>query len=987
MTRKNRIISSIGLGLFLISALAVSAPAAPAADQPVKPLRPLKVDDLFALKDVYDPQLSPDGAWVAYTVTATDLAKETSDTDVWMVPTAGGDPVRVTSSPKSESRPRFSPDGKWLAFLSAREGKRTQVWLLPRSGGEAVKLTDFKTGVSDVVWSPDSKRLALVMKDADPDGGDTGGDDEEEDAPAGDVEKPKTPKPIVVRRLQFKRDGAGYLDERRRHIHIFDIAGKTAIPLTSGPFDDSSPVWSPDGTRIAFVSNRTLPDADASQDRNIYVVEAKAGSVPRAVVASPGEDDSPAWSPDGRWLLYLQGCDPKDMWYGSNHIALVPAGGGTPRPLTASIDRNAYAPVFSPDSLYVYFLLEDGGNQPLCRVSVDGGTVERVAGTDREVQDFDVAGKGPVVVLEATTGRTAEISAVGTDGTLTRLTHVNDEVLKGIKLGEVRRYKATSKDGTPVDAFLTLPPDYKEGTKLPAILRIHGGPTSQFTTGFDFEWHILAAQGYAIITSNPRGSTGYGTAFSRAIFADWGNKDFEDVMAAVDGAVAMGIADPDRLGVGGWSYGGIQTDYVITKTDRFKAAIAGASGANWLAGYGTDHYQYEYETELGLPWRNRDLWLKLSSSFFDVEKITTPVLYMCGALDMNVPLLNSEQLYQAVRRIGKVRTELVIYPDQWHGIATPSYQKDRYERYIAWYDSFLKPKGALTGERKPEAMSLLGKPLYPAAAPADRKKVLEDDLAKATSEFVKNPDSDDAILRLGLRTADLGRYREAIDIYSRGISRHPDDARLLRYRGHRYITVREFDKAIADLARAAGLIKGKPDIPDTSGAVSTAVPGASSKPANTLRFSVWYHLGLARFLKGDFQGALQAYRECLMAAKGNDESLVAVSDWLYMTLRRLGRKDEAAKALDAVRPDMKISEDMAYLNRLLMYKGIYAPEDLLRTGGSDVDLATYGFGVGNFYLMNGEKDKARAIFEQVMKGPAWQAFGYIAAEAELARMK
>jgi len=987
MTIKNRFISSIGLGLFLISAFAASTSAVSPAEEPTKPPRPLKVDDLFALKEVYDPQLSPDGAWVAYTVTTTDLAKESSDTDVWMVPTTGGDPVRVTSSPKPESRPRFSPDGKWLAFLSAREGKRSQVWLLPRSGGEAVKLTDFKTSVSDIVWSPDSKRLALVMKDPDSEGTAADEDDEDESAPAGDKEKPKTPKPIVVRRLQFKRDGTGYLDERRRHIHVFDIAGKTAVQLTSGPFDDSSPVWSPDGTRIAFASNRTLPDADSNQDRNIYIVEAKAGYVPRAIATSPGDDDSPAWSPDGRWLLYLQGCDPKDMWYGSNHIALVPAGGGTPRPLTASIDRNAYAPLFSPDSLYVYFLLEDGGNQPLCRVSVNGGTVERIAAMDREVQAFDIAGKGKVAVLEATSGRPAEISAVGADGSLIRLTHVNDEVLKGIKLGEVRRYKATSKDGTPLDAFLTLPPDYKEGTELPAILRIHGGPVMQFTPGFDFEWQILASQGYAVITSNPRGSSGYGTAFSRAIFADWGNKDFEDVMAAVDGAVAMGIADPDRLGVGGWSYGGILTDYVITKTDRFKAAISGASMANILAGYGTDHYQYEYETELGLPWRNRDLWLKLSSSFFDVEKITTPVLYVCGALDMNVPLLNTEQLYQAVRRIGKVRTELIIYPNQWHGIETPSYQKDRYERYIAWYDSFLKPKGVVTGERKPEATSLLGKPLYTAAAPADQKKTLEDALAKATSEFVKNPDSDDSILQLGLRTADLGRYREAIDIYSRGISKHPDDARLPRFRGHRYITVREFDKAIADLSQAAELIKGKPDVPDRPGVEGAAVPDASAKPVNTLRFNVWYHLGLAHFLKGDFPAALQAYRECLMAAKGNDENLVAVSDWLYITLRRIGLNDEAAKALEAVRPDMKISEDIAYLNRLLMYKGTYAPDDLLQTGGSEIDLATYGFGVGNFYLMNGEKDKARAVFEEVMKGPAWNAFGYIASEAELARMK
>ena len=329
---------------------------------------------------------------------------------------------------------------------------------------------------------------------------------------------------------------------------------------------------------------------------------------------------------------------------------------------------------------------------------------------------------------------------------------------------------------------------------------------------------MLAAYGYAVVAANPRGSTGYGTAFSRAIWADWGNKDFEDVMAAVDAVVAKGVADPSRLGVGGWSYGGILTDHVITKTTRFKAAVTGASIANILAGYGTDHYQVHYEVELGLPWKERDRWLAVSSPFFDVEKVTTPTLVMCGQLDMNVPLINSQQLYQALRRVGKAETELVIYPNQWHGIRTPSYQKDRLERYLAWYDRFLRP-GVVTAARegsgpdggKPEATSLLGVPLFAPALAPERQKALDADLTKATAEFVKDPKSADAAVWLGRRYAYLGRYRESIDAFTRGLAAHPDDPRLLRHRGHRYITTRQYDKAVADLSRAAELVKGKKD--------------------------------------------------------------------------------------------------------------------------------------------------------------------------------
>lgn len=659
--------------------------AAPFVSHAAEAPRPLKVDDVFSIKGVGDPQISPDGRWVAYTVRSLDLKKDAADTDVYMIPFAGGAAVQLTSSPKGENRPRFSPDGRYLAFLSGRDGKKTQVWLLDRRGGEAVKLTSYKADVSDLAWSPDGKRLALVVGDVDPD------DEEDEEKAEGDkAGPPKTPKPIVIHRLQFKRDGEGYLRELRQHIHVFDVESKKSVQVTSGRYDDAEPAWSPDGRFLAFTSNRT-EEPDSNDNSDIYVVEAKEGQKPRAITTSPGTDRNPDFSPDGKWITYLAGGDPKDIWYATNHVAVVPVAGGDPRPLTRELDRNVEQPRFSPDGRSIYFILEDGGNENLARVPAAGGTVERVVTGERSVQDYVLGPKGETVILESTPDRPSEVS-VFEGGNLRHLTTTNDEFLKGIRLGEVRRIQATSPDGTKVDAFLTLPPNAppsgKSTKRLPTILRIHGGPTAQYNTAFNQEWQILAAQGYAVVGANPRGSTGYGRDFSRAIWADWGNKDYDDVMAAVDQAIKMGIADPDRLGVGGWSYGGILTDHVIVKTGRFKAATSGASEVNYLANYGTDHYQKEWEGELGLPWENTQGWMRISP-FFQVAKVTTPTLILCGQEDANVPLLNSEQLYQALRRLGK-ETELVIYPGQNHGINKPSYVKDRFERYIAWYDKYVK---------------------------------------------------------------------------------------------------------------------------------------------------------------------------------------------------------------------------------------------------------------------------------------------------------
>ncbi len=652
----------------------LAAPFALAGQAP----RSLTVDDFFAVKSVGAPRVSPDGKYVAYTIGTPDLKKDRSATRIWMTPLAGGDPIPLTAVGTSGSGPKWSPDGKSLGFLAARNGGETQVWTLNRQGGEAEQLTEVKQGVNDFEWSPDGSRLLLVVRDPKP------------EVPKGDSAKTDTPLPIVVDRLQFKRDVVGYLDRRRAHLYVFDLATKKSTQITSGDYDDSDGAWSPDDKLVAFTSNRTA-EPDENRNSDIWIVAADntdRGQTLRRLTSNPGSDDSPAWSPDGKTIVYVSQVDVSAMWYATQHLALIPAAGGTPVLPTRAMDRNASAPRFTPDGTGVLFLLEDSGERHLVRIPAGGGAVTRVVGGFRSVNGFDTAPDGRIVVRAAEPKFPGEIFSAAAGGALTQITHVNDALLAGLRLAEVENIHFKSRDGSEIEGFLYYPVGYDRSLRYPTLLRIHGGPVSQFEAAFNFEAQLFAANGYAVVTVNPRGSSGYGQAFSQAIFADWGNKDFEDVMAGVDYAVTHGIADSSRLGVGGWSYGGILTDYVITKTTRFRGAVSGASEALIVANYGHDHYQEEYEAELGLPWKNRAAYEKLSS-FNDVEKIVTPTLWMGGAEDWNVPILNSEQMYQAMRRLGRT-TQLVVYPGEHHGISRLSFQKDRLERYLAWYGKYVK---------------------------------------------------------------------------------------------------------------------------------------------------------------------------------------------------------------------------------------------------------------------------------------------------------
>ena len=704
--------AAVAAAILLLAGLPPSAAAAPpsatrtpaaasgpskdaAAPAPAGAARPMALDDLQALRDVSDPDLSPDGAWVAYSVAFVDAKRDRYDSDIYMTSWDGKTTLRMTSRPEREHEPRFSPDGRYLGFLSKRDtkSKSAQVWIMNRAGGEAERVTDIKGGVTDYAWSPDGRRLAVVADDPDPDEDDAeeakGDDSKGDDAPA------KTPKPIVIDRFQFKQDEEGYLRTARSHLYLVDVETRRAEQITSGPHDEHLPAWSPDGARLAYVTKRG-DDPDRTDNWDLYVIEARAGGLERRLTDNDLDDGDPsweggppAWSPDGKWIAYLGGGPQKQIYYAGYHLMVIPAEGGAPRRVLPKLDRNMTHPRWSQGGSTLTFLLEDDGSVHLERVATIGSNQTTLLGGRHTTSGYALGADGRIAVLDSTPGAPAEVYALEKETTRRPLSRQNDALLSRLRLATTEDLSYKSKDGTEIHGFAVKPPDFKPGPRYPTILTIHGGPVSQYQNEWDFEWQLLAAHGYVVAAANPRGSSGRGEAFSLAIYADWGTHDGEDVRGAIDHLIAAGVADPDRLGVGGWSYGAILTNYVITQDQRFKAATSGAGISDILAGYGTDEYVREYEAELGPPWKAAEVYVRLSSPFLHADRITTPTLFLCGDKDFNVPLLNSEQMYQALRSLGR-DTELVIYPGEYHGIDTPSYIKDRLQRYLDWFDRHLK---------------------------------------------------------------------------------------------------------------------------------------------------------------------------------------------------------------------------------------------------------------------------------------------------------
>jgi dipeptidyl aminopeptidase/acylaminoacyl peptidase len=635
--------------------------------------RPLSSDDLARVEVVSDPQVAPDGRWVAYVLTTNDHESDQARSAIWMVSWDGKERLALTSPAEGIEKPRWSPDGRYLAFLAPVSGSdRLQVMLLDRRGGDARALS-LAGDVSRYAWSPDGTRLAIVMVSS-------------ESPPE------KSPRPIVIDGLHFKDDQDGYLGTNSvRHLYVYDLAGGHSKALTTDPsFNEDMPVWSPDGRQIAFIrTHEKGPDPDGSTDLDL--IEARVGAEPRTL-ARPYAPNTQrlAFSPDGKLLAYLEGLEPKFNAYIQDRLFVVPTQGGAPRALTDKLDRAVMSFAFSSPSTITVTVEDDRSEYP-ADVDVVSDSIARRGSGDYVVAAVSSAG-GHMAVLESNDAAFAEVYALEGDR-LRKLTGHNDAFLAEREWGSVEEVQFKSRDGADIHGLLVKPATFVPGKKYPTLLWIHGGPNGQdehslALDGYEFEPQFFAAQGYVVLRVNYRGGSGRGLAFAKVITADWGHKEVEDLLAGVDYLVGRGIADKQRLAVGGWSYGAILTDYTIASDPRFKAAISGAGSGNQLSTYGTDEYILQYTNELGAPWKDPALWLKVSYPFFHADRIHTPTIFMGGTKDFNVPISGSEQMYEALRTLG-VPARLVVYPDEHHVFTRPSFVKDLAGQMSGWLDRYV----------------------------------------------------------------------------------------------------------------------------------------------------------------------------------------------------------------------------------------------------------------------------------------------------------
>jgi len=701
--------------------LHISLPA-PAADTP-PPRRALTPDDFYNMQIITDPHVSPDGKWVAYVVSTNDRGADEDRSAVWMVSWDGTQQIPLTNPAHDISSPRWSLDGRYVSYMATPTGTdKTQIMLLDRRGGEARALTAVTDDIESYEWSPDSKRLVLVMEQGNAKAPSTTGEPGEKPRkPASNIpeatrQPPDTgkgsivadpapgtadstkkaadvPKPIVIDSIHFKEDKDGYLGVgHNRHLYLLDVETRKIEPLTTdSAFHEDLPAWSADSRRIAFTRTREKgSDADAMED--IELIDAQPAAQPAKLlrIHVPNQQKL-AWSPDGTMLAFLEGVEAKYSQYAQDRLVIVKASGGAPEVLTDSLDRGVSSYAFNKDSTAFIVTIEDDGTAYPVLLNSRSRVVKKLAQGLSVVSDLSTV-NGHTAVLSSNDSSPTEVYALEGER-LRRLTRHNDAFMAQLKIGAVEDMRFKSADGTPIHGLVVKPPDFQPGRKYPTVLWIHGGPNLQDDhsfafDGYQFKRQLLAASGFVVFGVNYRGSSGRGDAFSRAIFADWGHREVEDLLAGVDYLVQQGIADPEKLGIGGWSYGGMLTDYTIASDKRFKAALSGAGTANPLGTYAADQYSIQYNKELGDPWRSSDVYLKLAYPLLHADRIHTPTLFMGGDKDFNVPIVGGEQMYLALRTLG-VPAQLVVYPGQYHTLTRPTFLKDRAERAAAWFTQYL----------------------------------------------------------------------------------------------------------------------------------------------------------------------------------------------------------------------------------------------------------------------------------------------------------
>jgi dipeptidyl aminopeptidase/acylaminoacyl peptidase len=642
-------------------------------------------EDVYELTGAADPRLHPDGKLVAFVVWRID--KETAEyrSAIWVAAADGSSaPRQFTSGEKRDSSPRWSPDGSQLAFTSSRgEGKTSQLYVITAEGGEARKLTDLKEDPSDLAWSPDGSRIAFCARVRDP---------------AYEEEDEKKRRSRRFTRLNYKLDNVGWTGDRRQHVFVVPVDGsEEPKQLTEGDFEDSAPSWSPEGRRIAFVSARSeFWDLELASD--VFVVDADGGE-PRQLTESDGGCDAPVWSPDGSQIAFLYTPGTLD-WPHHGQVALVSADGGGQRLLTESLDRTCapYPPIREPiwDGGRILFGVEDWGNVHVHAVPADGsGPPEPILQGERVINGFDLR-NGTLLHTQTTPTAPAELYAGER-----RLTEVGKAFAESRELAEPERFAALSEDGTEVNAWIVRPPGFEAGKRYPALLNIHGGPFSQYTTAFFDEFQVYAAAGYVVLYSNPRGSSGYTEEWGRAIRGPsngqgpgWGTVDYQDLTAVVDTALQrFDFIDPDRLGILGGSYGGFMTTWIVGHTDRFKAAVSERAVNNLVSAYGSSDLFWAFAGQFGsYLYEDFDAWVDRSPSRY-AGNIKTPLLIIHSENDLRCAIEQAEHLFITLR-LRKHDVELVRFPAESHELTrsgSPMHRVERFQIILEWFDRYLKP--------------------------------------------------------------------------------------------------------------------------------------------------------------------------------------------------------------------------------------------------------------------------------------------------------
>ncbi len=632
--------------------------------------RGVTAEDYFAFETANDPQISPDGKWVAYTVTTVDQKTNRRMSRIWIAALDGSHPaVPFTAEANSSTSPRWSPDGRFMAFLSARDQGRPQIWLLSRNGGEGRRVTNLENGASNFEWSPDSTHFVCLTR--------TG---------------PPASKNSDVRHythINYKFNDTGWFDEKRSHVAVVDVKTGAAKQITDGnDWNDTDPHWAPDSTRIAFVSNRTGHEYDNDRNQDVWVIPATGGALTK-ISDHDGPDRSPRWSPDGRRIAFLGSEDEED----GPQIYVAPAEGGKSTALSKNFDQLVGEVTWAEDGKAIYFGSAVKGETHIYRMDAANGSVKALTFGPRNIHGFTLDKTGKIVYLANDFEHLDDVYTRDSIAAPERqVTHLNADLSSKLEMAKVERLPYKAADGLEVDGFIVKPVGFDPGKKYPMVVSIHGGPAGMYGVDWYHEFQVYAGRGWAVFFCNPRGSTGYGHKFQRAVAREWGGKAYTDIMTGVEEALKKNPwIDRDRLGVTGGSYGGFMTNWIVTQTNIFKAAVTLRSISNFISDDGTRDGAYGHERDFGGDiFHNYEEYWKYSPLHY-VANVKTPTLVLHSDNDYRVPIEQGEQWFRALQRY-HVTSEFVLFPRENHNLTRtgePKHLVESLNWQCYWFDRFL----------------------------------------------------------------------------------------------------------------------------------------------------------------------------------------------------------------------------------------------------------------------------------------------------------